>query len=97
MNVNLQHSTESCVSYLYSTRTVIWAVVKPRVPWIVPIKKLVGTGVDICTGLRLACEAPAPCTTVETCGAPVVGLWSDSDDSTRDADITFKINRCKQI
>ena len=71
-------------------------MVKPRVTWIVPINTLVGTGVETCVGLRPACEAPAPCTTVATRGAPVGGLWSDYGDSTPDSETTYKINRCKQ-
>ena len=72
------------------------AVVKPRVPWSFLIKTLVGTGVDTCAGFRPACEEPDPCTTIETCVAPVGGFWSASGDYATDADITCKINRSKQ-
>ena len=68
----------------------------PRVPWSVPVKTLVGTGFETCTGFVLAREAPDPCSMVETCGASVGGLCSAADESAPDADINCKINRCKK-
>ena len=66
---------------------------KPRLPWSFLVNILVGTGVDNSDRSRPACEAPAPYTTVETCGASVSGFWSASDDSAPDSEITFKVNR----
>ena len=96
MSINLQYSTDYCVSYPPSTKTLIWSVVKPRVTCSVPINTLVENGVETCTGFALAFEAPAPCSTVETCGAPMDIFWSAYGESTPNADITCKINRCKQ-
>ena len=72
------------MSYPSSTSTLIWAVVKPKLPWIVLVnmqKTLVGTGVETCARLRIDCYVTAPCTTVVFCGASVGGLWSTSGDS----------------
>ena len=96
MYVNFQYSTTSCVSYPSSTKTFIWAVAKPRVPWSVPVKTFVGDGVKNCTGFILTCESPSPCSTVGTCCARVGGLLSASGDSAHDAVITCKTNICKQ-
>ena len=96
-SVNLQEINSSYVPYSYYTKTLIWAVVKPRVPWSVSVKTLIGTGVETCTGFVLACEAPAHCTMVETCGSSVGGFWSASGESSHDADINYIINRCKNI
>ena len=96
MYVNFQYSTASYVSYLSSTKTLIWAMVKPRVPWSVPVKTLTSTGVETFTGSILAFESPSPFTMVETCGEPVGGFCSSYGDSSPDSDITCKINRCKK-
>ena len=85
------------MSYPSSTKTLIWEVVKPRVIWSVPVKTLVGTGVETCTGFILACEAPSFCYSVETCGAPVDVLISASGGSAPDSDTTCKIKRCKKF
>ena len=95
MDLNFQYSTDSCVSYPSSTKTLIWALVKSRATRSVPVKVLVGTGFETCTGFVVACEAPDPSYTVETCGAPVLGFCSADDGSAPDADITCKINICK--
>ena len=96
MSVNFQYSNASCVSYPSSTKTLIWAVVNPRVPCSVPVNALVVTGVENCTGFILACEAPAPCSTVESFCASVGGFWSSADENSPGADITYKINTHKQ-
>ena len=96
ISVNLQYSIASCVSYPPSTKSLIWEVVNPRVPWSVLVKTLVGTGVETCTRSVITCETPAPCSKFKTCGAPVGGFVSSSGGSAHDADITHKINRCKQ-
>ena len=95
-SVHFEYSTASCVSYPSSTRTLIYAVVNPRVTSSVLVETLVITGVDTCSELLLACETPYPCTTVQTCGAYFGGLCYASGDSYPDADITCKLNRCKQ-
>ena len=71
-------------------------MVNPRLPWGVLVNILVVTGVDTCAGFRSAFEAPAPYTTVETCGASMRRFWSASGDSAPDAGITYKVNICKQ-
>ena len=91
ISVNFQYSNTSCVLYPSSTRTLIWAVVDPRVPWSDPINKLFGMGVETCTAFQLACQSPAPCTTVENCGALVGWFWYASGDSESDADTTCKV------
>ena len=96
MPINIQYSTSSCVSNPSSAKTLIRTVVKPRVPFSVHVKTLVGTGVDTCTVFVLTCEAPAPCFTVKTCGASVGISWSSADESAPDSDKTCKINKCKQ-
>ena len=83
------------MSYTSSNRALIWSVVKPRVPWSVPVKTFFGTEVETCTGFRLACDAPVPCNTIETCGTSIGGFWSASGDYYPDVDITCKVNRRK--
>ena len=59
------------------------------------VKTSNGTGVESCTRFRNNFEATTPCTTVETCGAPVGVIRFASSDSDPDADMTCEINRCK--
>ena len=55
ISINLQHSTDSCVSYLYSTRTLPWSVMNPKVTWGVPVKTLFFPGVETCAGFIVSC------------------------------------------
>ena len=71
-------------------------MLKPRVTCKVLVKIFVGTGVEPYTRFVIACEAYVPYSTVENYGAPVGGLVSASGSYAPDADITCKINRCKQ-
>ena len=71
MSVNFQYSTAYCVSYSSSTKTLMCEVLKPRVPWSVPVKTFVGTGVETFTKFILACEGPDPCNVIETFCLPV--------------------------
>ena len=69
----------------------------PRVPLCVPVKTLVGSGVDTCNGLVLACDTSSPCYKVENYCASVEGFWSTADEYSPDSDITCKITRYKKL
>ena len=77
--VNFQYSTASCVSYPSSTNTLTCSVMYPRVPLCVPVKTLVGSGVDTYNGLVLACDTSSPCYTVENYCESVGGFWSTAE------------------
>ena len=85
-SVNFQNRTNFWMAYPLSTKTRTWLSVKPRIPWIVPLK--------IFTGTHSA--AIVTFTTVDTYGASVGGFLYTPAESAPIADITCKINKCKQ-
>ena len=94
--VDFQYSNVYCLSYLSLYMIWNWGVVKTRVTCSILVNTLVASGVETRSGFRIPCGVSAPYNTVETCGASVGGLWFASGGSAHDADISCKLNRCKQ-
>ena len=86
ISVNFQYRTDSWFSYPLSTKNWTWLLVKPRITWSVPVKILTGNYVVVIV----------TCKNVDSCGAFMGGFLYTLVESAPVADITCKINRCKQ-